>query len=1059
MQTTAYRNRLQVAGQTLFIALIILGVLLLLSLSFLGIVSRGLRSGNLTVRRTLAGDLAEAGIRYAHSQLLNSQEGADWRGTPTAPLPNDPDAKYLRASLGFPDKGGPDGLGPYRRVRFDNGRALIRVRYAPSDATVFQTSAPGTIRQPNLLRNYLIIESVGRTGVVNPSDPTTLRTPFSGEETKRIAFASIGIIESARYISNKYNVSRPAEIGFPFNLGTTYTPHTTPGGVDTWTTEPVNTPINLGGRVKLINPYDPKTSSPTETSSTFPSMGSMYVNADLKIYGNVVAAITPYVGDGIRVNGTIEGVNEDGVISDPTKHASLTLNTSFFGLCPDGSGTAGQWNECTAVLKKESGNPDGVLDSQDPGFSTYLGVLRDSQEKTDTKGFTRAVPYKAPPSIERIDPDSGENRYVLMTALSGKQLGGTNNGKYGHGRGVYVDNADDRQVPSDEAGRVQVGASQSLVYDWLNPNNGGAYSGWQGPYYVPRGAYLTFLPDGFIITRDQRGSNRTWKKPDGTDSGQAQLRFKLGKIGNQVYIVNSLTPGVDINNTTRSSVNFTNGLPFNGVLYFAGDVRVRGQYPTNTQITVVSGGSIYVEGSLTKGLVQNMITDENPDPSKLITTPPTALMALLAKDYVVLNTTQFFGTAQGTTPAEAKEVLSTPAYNPLRIPAAAGQIGLRTEFLLDPTTGTPGDPATYQPYVKSYNAGGTSSDVVPTDLLLMLTHTMDDGPASNSFINLNVNAGLATPQYLFERKVTAPGSNYYYPGPGQPNANINYRFSNSAALYAPYRDVDSPAAQIPFLGLGAQAWERAPKFETEVYPLLSGDPTATFTFPNLTDALTRGTYTALAESMNVLEIVASSIGSIATNDYLLARAAIVPHDIRIEAVMYAEEGSFFVIPGPWFNPNPNDRHDNYQALGGSQADRVLARRDNYGTSPFTPFYGEPIDERIQIIGAISENMPPPIGQQAEWLKKWGWIPGQLGESGYNIPTSHRPAGWDFATKLYVPNLSVTFDPVLATGRPGGFLDNLTNLPIRTDAAGNVLPPLPRLPVCPVLSYFGEANAQ
>jgi hypothetical protein len=43
-------------------------------------------------------------------------------------------------------------------------------------------------------------------------------------------------------------------------------------------------------------------------------------------------------------------------------------------------------------------------------------------------------------------------------------------------------------------------------------------------------------------------------------------------------------------------------------------------------------------------------------------------------------------------------------------------------------------------------------------------------------------------------------------------------------------------------------------------------------------------------------------------------------------------------------------------------------------SPEFPFYGEPLDIRITIEGAIAENFTAPLGDQTEWLRKWGWIP-------------------------------------------------------------------------------------
>src|SRR5437667_5010062 len=70
-------------GQTLVMALIILGVLLVLSVVFIALVSLNIRGGASNQKRSVAYDLAEAGVRYAHSQMLNSLQGLDWRATPT----------------------------------------------------------------------------------------------------------------------------------------------------------------------------------------------------------------------------------------------------------------------------------------------------------------------------------------------------------------------------------------------------------------------------------------------------------------------------------------------------------------------------------------------------------------------------------------------------------------------------------------------------------------------------------------------------------------------------------------------------------------------------------------------------------------------------------------------------------------------------------------------------------------------------------------------------------------------------------------------------------------
>src|SRR6185312_16446247 len=86
-----------------------------------------------------------------------------------------------------------------------------------------------------------------------------------------------------------------------------------------------------------------------------------------------------------------------------------------------------------------------------------------------------------------------------------------------------------------------------------------------------------------------------------------------------------------------------------------------------------------------------------------------------------------------------------------------------------------------------------------------------------------------------------------------------------------------------------------------------------------------GVYTLFNEGANNLLIRPVSYNSIPTNDYLLARTLIVPHDIKIEASLFAQNGSFFVIPGTWTNPDPNDTRANYASLGATDDERQQRR--------------------------------------------------------------------------------------------------------------------------------------
>ena len=208
----------------------------------------------------------------------------------------------------------------------------------------------------------------------------------------------------------------------------------------------------------------------------------------------------------------------------------------------------------------------------------------------------------------------------------------------------------------------------------------------------------------------------------------------------------------------------------------------------------------------------------------------------------------------------------------------------------------------------------------------------------------------------------------------------------------------------------------------------------------------------------------------ATNDTLVGRVAVTPTEVKIEASTFAEQGSFFVIPGPWFNPNPNDTHVEHATrvkdlmatglnLDDAKARASRDRLERYGSAPYAPFYGEPLDVRLTVVGSVAENLPPPIAVQSEWVRKWGWIPARQGASDIAIPKQHVPGATDgdkktyLSTRNYVPNLAIQYDSVLATGRVND--DNASTLPIRRDALGRPLAPMPRLPVSPKLSYFGE----
>ena len=1110
MRERNFSRRLQ-HGQTLVIALLVLFVLLILGAAFAAILSRTIRGAATAKSRGVNSDFAESGIRFAHAQLVNSTLGADWRGIPTSlveitpDVTRDPDAYYLRppatssrrGSLAFPgsgrfDEGGPDGLGPFFRISYRGGRALVRVRYAPGDPSIFTSTGVGYLKDPGLARNFLVIESVGRQGEVLPNDPSSSSArstvqfrnygsqsefdfnyakmkEFDSKEIssrKLIAMAQLGLIDYARMDFNKYKSTRPIELGLSGDI-VKYREAANVEGT------PVTVPTQVGD---LLATYNFSPTGAGALAGSFPSGGSMRVNGDVRFYGSVTANLNQSFGDGIYASGNFQQM----------PGSSLTINKSF-------------WNRVTSSWQT-SGPTNMVLDSLNPAFTTFGGVFRDGFGGTDGNNDVRSVSYIGAPSIlsnADTTDSANTNRYLTSTKDSGHLGAGGNSGQYGHGEGIYVDNTSDFQVPDDEQGRRNSGASASMVQDWLSSFGDASAStsfrsGWHGPFYIPVGAYLLLTKDGFVIQRnsnpDTLPNERTWKRADGVDSGLTTLRYRVGYgTDGQIRVINGLTVGLSASiNNALTPADFDKGSVFNGVLYFEGNVRVRGIVATDVQMTVVSNKTIYIEGSVLKGVEANDVTSAYPGviANNRLIRPSKSSIMFMAKDYVTLNPTMFFGPSAERNAQVDQTGQGVGGYNPDELKSPDGSTTLNFDTFLSekdpadlgnilPIGNRVPENLTYKEFdpAAPNNPNGTNV-FVSTGLLLTEALAYSNPGPTNAFYGININRGLQI----------AGNEQYQFQVLGSP--------TNSAQII--WASINNPLPAPNFgniYGLGTEAFQQSPKFETVKVPLI--DPTAAainIVNNRFTNNFNTNNYEMFMQGTNSLEVFLTQFSTQGSGNYLLARAAAVPMDIKIEASMYAEEGSFFVIPGDWFNMNSSDRRDTFEArvaalvLSGDtliQARNAAAqeRLENFGTTPDAPFYGEPIDVKINIVGSVAENMPPAISAQSEWMKKWGWMPTKragafnttTGAPNY-IPVNHVSA-WtkaNPATRPFTSNLTITYDTALATGRVGGAFGFDTpsdasnpgngNAMIRTTQLNGVtyqLPPMPRLPVSPTLAFFGE----
>ena len=210
----ARRRRRSESGQSAIIAVIVLFLLLFLGAAFIALIANNLRSTQRAATTSESGRFAEAGIRYLDQQFMTSPQGADWRPTPAC-LPsavcsaisaNDPDYFYLQP-LRY-DVGRGQMVGGYSRVNFggptpsassSGGRALIRVTYQPdvydeygkAQASTYPGSATAYPADPS--HKYIKLESVGRSGQVDPYDPTTFGNSNSiGQRVELVAYKQIG---------------------------------------------------------------------------------------------------------------------------------------------------------------------------------------------------------------------------------------------------------------------------------------------------------------------------------------------------------------------------------------------------------------------------------------------------------------------------------------------------------------------------------------------------------------------------------------------------------------------------------------------------------------------------------------------------------------------------------------------------------------------------------------------------------------------------------------------------------------------------------------------------
>jgi len=657
-------------GQSLLIALAVMFILVFLGTLFIVLVSRNLTATGRSTEQNEARYLAEAGIRYADRMLTQSEEGADWRPVPdnqgalengTGPdgtiqlIPDNgaygwqwlkehhPDFKWVRPYWPTEeDWRGPTG--GYTTVDSGEGRFLIRVTYEPKKVQ----AGSGFAYDP--VSKYIRIESIGRTGdlrdlymcpvessrpdgyrsskpgkcpndgaVLEP-DPTVVTGLKTSLKSELMAYKPICLTDYARFITNKEKRPVTADLGCP-GFATQYGYYISPNDYR-------GSPIRVNGNLRW-NGSGEGLSDDRSRPVTIYLSGYTYDRYDEDSQRYYTSEVPT---DTVEVSGDIDH-EEDGN-QGPIK--------VFVRKIIDGA----------------VGAPQEVFRSRD-AFTTLGGFYRDGRDETEGPfpgtpfTYTRGVRRIEPPDITEPDPATGLSRYRNLTAYSGDWYLDPNGSRYrrgqiGWGRGIYINNPNDVQRESEG-----IFGGYTVVKDWMNPNNF-MLSYWQGPYYVPPGVLITLNPDDtdgdgqpdITITRTDVGQNRR---------GRYVWRDILGRpreIWGETITVPYPTPFRKVREPNPDPSRPDTGpatipLPGNGVIFAEGNIRIKGMLPKSHRadpndpnspwvrynLTIVSGGNIYIEGSVLK--------NRSADNQGNIVTDHSGSVALLASEYVCVNTTQF----------------------------------------------------------------------------------------------------------------------------------------------------------------------------------------------------------------------------------------------------------------------------------------------------------------------------------------------------------------------------------------------------------------------------------
>jgi len=701
-----------------------------------------------------------------------------------------------------------------------------------------------------------------------------------------------------------------------------------------------------------------------------------------------------------------------------------------------------------------------LYSSTDRLFTDANGLFLDGYGRLtgDRSKPLRWVDAEKPPIFVTEDQDTGKPtflRFLELTKYSDNRLIGSTGATYGemgYGKGIYINNESD-----DERQKLATSTSaddnrKKLIEEWMHPEKGGG--GWVNhTEYQPPGVEIILRDDELLPAGSFSDA------PDVSGYQEHPSNQALHKKGEPViWVIRYDNPTLYKRRTGTVSpmadgrVIETFDYPSNGVIVAAGNVRIRGNLPQSYRLadrstpqsgardynlTVVSGGTIYIEG--------NILSPKDRDGAKGSTTTEGSIndtkLALLAKDHVCLNTTKFMSRlSDQTDPTTAtppnkdhgnnshwkfdngeNDILSREfsfgdkPKDDSRIFLAVRHAGSyrrafsvkfnnqagETSAQLNVRNGDTRFRTTISnsTYNVNYDLGSSQYDTIGEVWAKLATE--DKAPAGADYTVADTDGTLSSTgstSLAIVNDGDILNAKFYLPVTGSTSVYMN---STTTPYYQVNESTLTDYGKYWFYGGGTSDAEA---------------PLRNYSFPAFTRGSGDGKLRVEAGERNVLRFENSASYPAG---YRLSRFKIAQEDssghllpginIRINALIYAQQGSWFVIPGVAFDET--SRNDN----------AIRYRRYNYS---------------ITIIGAVCENRTA-----AEFVTP---IPIPSSTSVYSLPeTSWNDLwscpSWDTTANAYRwTGIQYIYDPNLCGAR-----DSVVKLPR-----------LPKLPLPDALMYVG-----